>query len=102
MRATSGGRGLLHPLVFGGGVGVASGVGAGAGVGVGVATGVAVGFGAGVPTTGIDGIATVRTPDGGVFVGCVGSSSVIVWQPVRKRAPSATPQAVRFIVTPSV
>ncbi len=64
--------------------------------------GAGVGFGAGVPTTGIDGIATVRTPDLGVFVGCVGSSSVIVWHPARKRVPSTTLQAVLFIATPSV
>ena len=62
-----------------------------------------MGFGAGV-ATGIDGIATVRTPDPdwGVFVGCVGSSSVIEWQPAKKRVPSATLQAVLFIATPSV
>jgi hypothetical protein len=95
MRDTSGGKGLPHPLALGGGV--ASGVGAG----VGVATGVAVGFGAGVPTNGIDGIGTVRTPAVGVLVGWVGSSSVIVWHPVRKRVPSATAQAVLFIATPS-
>jgi hypothetical protein len=72
------------------------------GAGVGVAAGVGVGFGVGV-ATGIDGIATVRIPDVGVvFVGWVGNSSVIVWQPARKRAPRATPQAIRFIVTPSV
>jgi hypothetical protein len=48
-----------------------------------------VGLGAGV-ATGIDGIATVRTPDLGVFVGCVGSSSVIEWHPAKKRVPSTT------------
>jgi hypothetical protein len=101
MRATSGGKGLPHPLELGGGVGVASGLGAGVGVAAGVGVGFGVGFGVGV-ATGIDGIATVRIPDVGVFVGCVGNSSVIVWQPVRKRAPRATPQAIRFIVTPSV
>jgi hypothetical protein len=97
MRDTSGGKGLPHPPALGGGVGVASGVGAG----VGVATGVAVGVGAGVPTNGIDGIGTVRTPAVGVFVGWVGNSSVIVWHPVRKRVPSTTVQAVLFITTPS-
>jgi len=97
MRDAIGGRGLPQAPALGGGVGVATGVGAGVGAGAGVA----VGFGAGVPTTGIVGIATVRTPDFGVFVGWVGSSSVIVWQPVRKRVPSAALQAVLFIVTPS-
>ena len=63
-----------------------------------------MGVGAGVFTTGIDGIGTVRTPGPlvGVFVGWVGSSSVIVWHPVRKRVPSTTAQAVLFIATPSV
>jgi hypothetical protein len=98
MDATSGGRGLPHAPALGGGVGVASGVGAGAGAGAG---GVAVALGAGV-ATGIDGIGTVMTPDLGVFVGWVGSSSVIVWHPVRKRVPSATLQAVLFIATPSI
>jgi hypothetical protein len=86
MRDTSGGRGLPHAPALGGGVGVDSGVGAGAGAGAG---GVAVGFGAGV-ATGIDGIGTVRIPDLGVFVGCVGSSSVIEWHPAKKRVPSTT------------
>jgi hypothetical protein len=63
---------------------------------------VAEGFGTGVLATGIDGIATVRTPDAGVFVGWVGSSSVIVWHPVRKNVPSTTPQAVLVIAIPSV
>jgi hypothetical protein len=84
MRVTSGGTGLPHPLPFGEGVGVASGLGAGAGVGVGLG----VGLGVGALATGIAGIATVTTPDEGVFVGCVGSSSVIVWQPDRKKVPS--------------
>jgi hypothetical protein len=79
MRETSGGNGSPHPLPFGGGfgVGVASGSGAG-----GAGAGVALGAGVGASATGIEGIATVRTPDEGVLVGvlvgCVGSSSVMV------------------------
>jgi hypothetical protein len=46
-------------------------------VGVGVGDGDAVGLGVGV-ATGILGIGTVSTGDFGVFVGSVGSSSVIV------------------------
>jgi hypothetical protein len=86
MADTGGGRGLPHAPALGGGAGfgVASGVGAGAGAG-----GTGVGAGAGV-ATGIDGIGTVRTPDLGVFVGCVGSSSVIEWHPAKKRVPSTT------------
>ena len=90
---------MPHPPALGGGVGVgvASGVGAGAGAGAGVGVGRGVGV-----ATGIDGIGTVRTPEEGVFVGWVGSSSVIVWHPVRKKVPSTTPQAVLVIAFPSV
>ena len=77
---------------------MASGVGAGVGEGGGVAEG----FGVGVLATGIEGIAIVRTPDEGVLVGWVGSSSVMVWHPARKQVPSTTPQAVLVIVIPSV
>jgi hypothetical protein len=87
---------LPHPLAFGDGVGVACGAG------VGVGAGAATGFGVGALATGIAGIATVRTPDEGVFVGWVGNSSVIVWQPDRKKAPRTTPQAVLVIATPSL
>jgi len=65
-------------------------VGAGLGVGVGV---------------GIVGIETFRTPEAGALgdaLGVVGSSSVIVWQPSRRRATAAVPYAVRFIATPSL
>ncbi len=54
---------------------MASGVGLGVGEGVGEAVG--VGLGVGVATV-ILGIGTVRIDDVGVWVGSVGSSSVIV------------------------
>jgi hypothetical protein len=50
---------------------------------------VAGGFG--VPTTGIEGIVTVRMPDDGVCVGWVGSSSVIVWHPTSTTTAAAIP-----------
>jgi hypothetical protein len=59
---------------------------------VGAEEGVAVGVGAGVGVgvaKGIFGIGTVRIGDEGVFVGSVGSSSVIVWHPTRMN-PTAT------------
>jgi hypothetical protein len=89
---TGGGRGDPHPLPFGGGVEV----GVGVGVGVGVALGVGAGTGVGA---GIAGIATVNTPELGVCVGWVGSSSVIEWHPIRMKAAPATPRAVLFITT---
>jgi hypothetical protein len=97
IREMPGGRGLPHPPVPGGGVGV----GVAAGVGVGVGFGVAVGLGVGVPPTGIFGIGTVRIGEAGVFVGCVGNSSVIVWHPTRMNASATTPQLVVFIATSS-
>jgi hypothetical protein len=71
MREIPGGSGLLHPAT-GVGVGEGAGVGPGVGVGVGVALGVGV-------ATGIFGIGTF-TMGGviGVFVGSVGSSSVML------------------------
>jgi hypothetical protein len=75
-------------------------VGVGAGVGPGVGDGVGVGFGVGV-ATGILGIGTVKIGDAGDFVGSVGSSSVIVWQPTATSA-AATPKARVLIATPSL
>jgi len=60
------------------------------GVGEGVAFGVGAGVGVGVPTE-IFGIGTVRIGDEGVFVGWVGSSSVIVWHPIRMNATDTIP-----------
>ncbi len=88
IREMPGGKGLPHPPVLGGGVGV--GVGAGVGVGEGVGFGVAVGLGEGVPS-GILGIGTVRIGEAGVVVGCVGNSSVMVWHPTRMNASATTP-----------
>jgi hypothetical protein len=94
------GRGAGHPATLGGG-GV--GVGAGVGVGTGAGVGVGVGGGGGV-ITGITGMETVSTPDFGVGegdVGCVGSSSVMLWQPARMSAPIASKWSVLFIPRPS-
>jgi hypothetical protein len=76
IREIDGGSGSLQPPT---GVGV----GEGAGVGPGVGVGAGVAFGVGV-ATGIFGIGTFRIgADVGVFVGSVGSSSVMLWQPAR-------------------
>jgi hypothetical protein len=80
-------------------LGVGVGVGVGPGVGLGVGDAVGVGLGVGVPTA-ILGMGTVRTDDVGVWVGWVGSSSVIVWHPTRTSA-TATPWTV-FIAAPSL
>jgi hypothetical protein len=73
---------------------VASGLGEGLGEALGV------GLGVGVATVSL-GIATVRIgEDVGVWVGSVGSSSWIEWQPTRKTA-IAAPQARVLIATPS-
>jgi hypothetical protein len=96
MRETGGGRGLPHLPAFGGGVGV--GVGPGEGVGVGEALGVGLGVGVSIV---IFGIATVRIGDDvGVWVGSVGSSSLIAWHPTRTSA-VARPQARVLMATPS-
>jgi len=60
---------------------------------LGLGPGVAVG-------RGIDGMGSVRMPEPGDSVGCVGSSSVIVWQPARATAIAAAHQAFRVIGTP--
>jgi hypothetical protein len=68
---TGGGRGGLHLPAVGVGVGVASGDGEGVGEAFGVGAGVGV-------ASGILGIAMVRNGDElGVWVGSVGSSSLI-------------------------
>src|SRR3990172_11900321 len=98
-RPIEGGNGLPQDPASGGGGG--SGVGCGAGGGV--AAGVAVGCGAGAGVAvgrGVDGIGSVRMPEPGDSVGCVGSSSVIVWQPARATAIAAAHQAFRVIGTP--
>jgi hypothetical protein len=84
---SGGGIGCPQPPAFGGGVACGVGVGVGAGPGVGVGAG----FGVGV-AVGIVGIETLSTPEAGAFgdaLGAVGSSSVIVWQPIRTRAAAA-------------
>src|SRR5512140_3819482 len=82
-----------------------AGVGVGFGAGVGVAVGAGVGFGVGAGVApGIAGIATVRMPLLPAFVvlvGCVGSSSVMVWQPTRSSAAAVRPYVALFMTAPS-
>src|SRR5512141_2818310 len=79
-----GGSGALQvPYVPGGApVGAGVGVGTGSGVGVGTGVGTGVGLGVGVAPGIAAGIGIVSSAEEDfAFVGWVGSSSVIVWQP---------------------
>jgi hypothetical protein len=95
----------VFTFVIGGGIGFpqplmpVDGVGVGAGAGVGVGAGVGAGGGLGVGVApGMAGIGTFRTPPvPGVLVGCVGSSSVIVWHPRRRRAEIEKPTESLFM-----